>query len=78
MQIEEALLSDSSALAHRVGASLQRTDEFGRVLTPKESFRDVSYAFHGYQRAASKKEKALKQLKRDLSLIHISEPTRPY
>jgi SART-1 family len=65
VQIEDALLSDETALSHRVGASLQRTDEFGRILTPKESFRDVSYAFHGYQRAASKKEKNLKQLKRD-------------
>jgi hypothetical protein len=52
-------------LSHRVGASLQRTDEFGRILTPKESFRDVSYAFHGYHRAASKIEKNLKKLKRD-------------
>ena len=64
-QVEDALLSDETALAHRVGASLQRTDEFGRILTPKESFRDVSYAFHGYHRAASKKEKGLKKLKRD-------------
>lgn len=62
MQVEDALLSDSSALSHRVGASLQRTDEFGRILTPKEAFRDVSYAFHGYKRAASKKEKNLKSL----------------
>lgn len=62
VQVEDALLSDSSALSHRVGASLQRTDEFGRILTPKEAFRDVSYAFHGYKRAASKKEKNLKSL----------------
>lgn len=61
-QVEDALLSDASALSHRVGASLQRTDEFGRILTPKEAFRDVSYAFHGYKRAASKKEKNLKSL----------------
>ena len=65
MQIEDALLSDASALGHRVGASLQRTDRFGRVLTPKEAFRDVSYAFHGYVRAASKKEKSLKSLRRE-------------
>lgn len=62
VQVDDALLSDSTALAHRVGASLQRTDEFGRILTPKEVFRDVSYAFHGYKRAASKKEKNLKSL----------------
>ena len=59
------MLADDTALSHRVGASLQRTDEFGRILTPKEAFRDVSYAFHGYQRAASKKEKNLKQHKRE-------------
>jgi hypothetical protein len=64
-QVEEALLSDDTALSHRVGASLQRTDEFGRILTPKEAFRDVSYAFHGYHRAASKKEKSFKKLQRD-------------
>lgn len=64
MQVEDALLNDDTELAHRVGASLQRKDEFGRILTPKEVFRDVSYAFHGYKRAASKIEKNLKSVQK--------------
>lgn len=79
MQVEDALLSDSTALAHRVGASLQRKDEYGRILTPKEVFRDVSYAFHGYKRAASKKEKNLKSLQNSRAQAGLLDDTNiPY
>ena len=79
LQVEDALLSDGTALAHRVGASLQRKDEYGRILTPKEVFRDVSYAFHGYQRAASKKEKNLKSLQNSRAQAGLLDETNvPY
>lgn len=77
--MEDALLSDGTALAHRVGASLQRKDEYGRILTPKEVFRDVSYAFHGYKRAASKKEKNLKSLQNSRAQAGLLDDTNvPY
>jgi U4/U6.U5 tri-snRNP-associated protein 1 len=37
-------------------------DEFGRQLTRKEAFRQLSYKFHGYGPGKKKQEKRLKQL----------------
>lgn len=34
-------------LEQSIRAALTRKDEFGRILTPKEAFRELSYAFHG-------------------------------
>lgn len=36
-------------------------DEFGRVLTPKEAFRELCYNFHGIRPSKNKREKRLKQ-----------------
>lgn len=34
-------------LEQSIRAALTRKDDFGRILTPKEAFRELSYAFHG-------------------------------
>ena len=34
-------------VARSVEAALTRKDEFGRILTPKERFRELCYQFHG-------------------------------
>lgn len=39
-------LSDDR-LEQSIRAALTQKDEFGRILTPKEAFRELSYAFHG-------------------------------
>ena len=31
----------------RVEGALKRYDEYGRLMTPKEAFRELSHAFHG-------------------------------
>ncbi|OQR89254.1 U4/U6.U5 tri-snRNP-associated protein, partial [Thraustotheca clavata] len=49
------------------GVKLDYRDEFGRLLTKKEAFRQLSYRFHGHQPGKKKQEKRLKQLKEELS-----------
>jgi U4/U6.U5 tri-snRNP-associated protein 1 len=43
-----------------LGIKLEYRDEFGRKLTQKEAFRQLSYKFHGYGPSQKKKEKRLK------------------
>ncbi|GMH35392.1 hypothetical protein BSKO_03260 [Bryopsis sp. KO-2023] len=38
---------DDDRLEQSIRAALTRKDELGRILTPKEAFRGLSYAFHG-------------------------------
>lgn len=48
------------------GIKLEYRDEFGRVMTKKEAFRQISYRFHGQKPGRKKQEKRLKQLKEEL------------
>jgi U4/U6.U5 tri-snRNP-associated protein 1 len=41
---------------------LEYRDNFGRKLTQKEAFRQLSYRFHGYGPGKKKKEKRLKAM----------------
>ncbi|EQC28502.1 hypothetical protein SDRG_13830 [Saprolegnia diclina VS20] len=49
------------------GVKLDYRDEFGRLLTKKEAFRQLSYRFHGHAPGKKKQEKRLKQLKEELA-----------
>ncbi|OQR80800.1 U4/U6.U5 tri-snRNP-associated protein [Achlya hypogyna] len=49
------------------GVKLDYRDEFGRLLTKKEAFRQISYRFHGHAPGKKKQEKRLKQLKEELA-----------
>jgi U4/U6.U5 tri-snRNP-associated protein 1 len=49
---------DPSSADH--GVKLEYRDEFGRKLTQKEAFRQLSYKFHGYGPGQKKLEKRLK------------------
>jgi len=51
---------DPSSTDH--GVKLEYRNEFGRKLTQKEAFRQLSYKFHGYGPSQKKKEKRLKAL----------------
>ncbi|PQQ06020.1 SART-1 family protein DOT2 [Prunus yedoensis var. nudiflora] len=46
---------------------IERTDEFGRTLTPKEAFRILSHKFHGKGPGKMKQEKRMKQYQEELS-----------
>lgn len=45
---------------------IDRLDEFGRIMTPKEAFRLISHRFHGKGPGKMKQEKRLKQYQEDL------------
>jgi hypothetical protein len=45
---------------------LEYTDEFGRKLTPKEAFKQLSHVFHGKGSGKTKKEKRLRRIAEEL------------
>jgi U4/U6.U5 tri-snRNP-associated protein 1 len=55
------------------GVLLERKDEFGRVLTQKEAFREMCYAFHGFKPGRRAQEKRLKKYKEELKQLGSTE-----
>jgi U4/U6.U5 tri-snRNP-associated protein 1 len=55
---------DSRALdpSEDAGVKIEYRDEFGRQLTQKEAFRQLSYRFHGYGPGKKKQEKRLREM----------------
>lgn len=51
---------------------LERTDEYGRVQTPKEAFRVLSHKFHGKGPGKMKLEKRMKQYHYELKLKQMT------
>merc|ERR1719253_1223860 len=47
---------------------LEARDEFGRIMTPKESFRQISWVFHGKRPGAKNSTKRLLRLENELKL----------
>ena len=56
---------DSTRFARDVEKALTRKDEFGRVMTPKESFREFCHQFHGIAPSKNKAEKKIRQYKEE-------------
>jgi len=56
---------------------LDYLDEYGRVLTPKEAFRQMSHKFHGKKPGKNKQEKQIKQLKEDRKRKAMSSVDTP-
>ncbi|KAH3732487.1 SART-1 family protein DOT2 [Pelomyxa schiedti] len=56
---------------------LEYTDEFGRVLTPKEAFRRLSYKFHGKCPGKNKLDKALRKYQEELARKRSSSTDTP-
>jgi len=54
-------------LALDVEVALTKKDEFGRILTPKEAFRQLCHDFHGIKPSRNSKEKRAKQVEKELS-----------
>eukprot|EP00884_Botryococcus_braunii_P021222 jgi/Botrbrau1/7784/Bobra.0159s0212.1 len=61
----------------RVEAALTRRDEFGRVLTPKESFRQLCYKFHGKEPSKNKQEKRLRKIHEDMEQKRLASSEQP-
>ncbi|KAL9269193.1 SART-1 family protein DOT2-like protein [Drosera capensis] len=57
--------------------SIERTDEYGRILTPKEAFRLISHKFHGKAPGKMKLEKRQKQYQDELKLKQMKNSDTP-
>lgn len=56
---------------------LDRLDEFGRIMTPKEAFRKLSHKFHGKGPGKMKQEKRMKQYQEELKLKQMNTGDTP-
>ncbi|BBN19255.1 U4/U6.U5 tri-snRNP-associated protein 1 [Marchantia polymorpha subsp. ruderalis] len=56
---------------------LDRVDEFGRTMTPKEAFRKLSHKFHGKGPGKMKQEKRMKQWQEELRLKQMNSGDTP-
>ncbi|GMH31515.1 hypothetical protein Nepgr_033358 [Nepenthes gracilis] len=56
---------------------IERTDEYGRILTPKEAFRLLSHKFHGKGPGKMKQEKRMKQYQDELKLKQMKNADTP-
>uniref|UniRef100_A0A0A9DN30 DOT2 n=1 Tax=Arundo donax TaxID=35708 RepID=A0A0A9DN30_ARUDO len=56
---------------------IERMDEFGRVMTPKEAFRDLSHKFHGKGPGKMKQEKRQKKYQDELKTKRMSSSDTP-
>ncbi|KAJ7538223.1 hypothetical protein O6H91_11G038800 [Diphasiastrum complanatum] len=56
---------------------LDRVDEFGRTMTPKEAFRRLSHKFHGKGPGKMKQEKKMKQYQEELKLKQMNSGDTP-
>lgn len=54
-------------LALDVEVALTKKDEFGRILTPKEAFRQLCHEFHGIKPSKNTNEKRAKQVAREMA-----------
>ena len=56
---------------------IERTDEFGRTLTPKEAYRILSQKFHGVEPGKMKQEKRKKKFHEELKLKQMQSSDTP-
>lgn len=56
---------------------LDRVDEFGRTMTPKEAFRKLSHKFHGKGPGKTKQEKRMKQYEEEMKLKQMNSGDTP-
>ena len=53
------------------GLKLEYKDDFGRIRTPKEEFRELSHRFHGKKPGKNKQEKRQKQYEEDMKKLQV-------
>merc|ERR1712066_348900 len=51
----------------RIETALRQTDEYGRVLTAKEAFRELCYHFHGKRPSQNRHLKRVKEYINDIT-----------
>ncbi|KAE8077045.1 hypothetical protein FH972_015650 [Carpinus fangiana] len=67
----------SSLVDYRKEIRIDRRDEFGRIMTPKEAFRMISHKFHGKGPGKMKQEKRMKQYQEELKLKQMKNSDTP-
>ncbi|KAM4077765.1 hypothetical protein ACJW30_12G165000 [Castanea mollissima] len=67
----------SSLIDYRKEIRIERTDEFGRIMTLKEAFRLISHKFHGNGPGKMKQEKRMKQYLEELKLKNMKNSDTP-
>ncbi|KAJ7980036.1 SART-1 family protein DOT2 [Quillaja saponaria] len=67
----------SSLVDNKKEILLERRDEFGRLMTPKEAFRMISHKFHGKGPGKMKQEKRLKQFLQESKLKQMKSSDTP-
>ncbi|KAG5564936.1 hypothetical protein RHGRI_000965 [Rhododendron griersonianum] len=56
---------------------IERLDEFGRILTPKEAFRLISHKFHGKGPGKTKQEKRIREYHEELKVKQMKNSDTP-
>ncbi|XP_059634496.1 SART-1 family protein DOT2-like [Cornus florida] len=56
---------------------IERTDEYGRILTPKEAFRLLSHKFHGKGPGKMKQEKRMREYQEELKVKQMKNADTP-
>lgn len=59
--------SEEDKLARDVEIALTKKDQYGRILTPKEAWRQLCHDFHGNGPSRNTQEKRAKQIKKELA-----------
>ena len=70
---EAAAIPSGSHEGKKFDFHLDKFDEFGRKMTPKEAFRDLCHKFHGIEPSKNKKEKRLKQYQEEMKVKKMAE-----
>ena len=70
--LEAHAADDAVVDGYKFGFKLDRFDEFGRKLTPKEAFRELCHRFHGIEPGKMKREKRLRQYQEEQQRLAAS------
>ena len=74
---EAAAISSGEFDGHKFEFHLDKFDEFGRKMTPKEAFRELCHRFHGIEPGKAKKEKRLKAYQDEVKAKKTREGDTP-
>ena len=72
VQLDERTATEKDRELAKREIKLEYRDKYGRLLTRKEAFRDLSYYFHGYGSGKRKQEKKLQQIAREQAEQRLS------
>jgi U4/U6.U5 tri-snRNP-associated protein 1 len=70
---EAAALPSGEHEGKKFDFNLDKYDEFGRKMTPKEAFRDLCHKFHGIEPSKNKKDKRLRQYQEEMKQKKLAE-----